>query len=308
MDLVCYIPSYENSLLVCESVASARGLPCVVVDNGSLPEHMKRLEALAESSCGQVTLIHHARDLGRLANWEFCLEHFRQSDRIWLKWLFAGDLLLPGAAEALQAAERAFPEARMIAAGFLHIQAERRMLLRPAEHLKLYSPADSLVRTAREGNWFGPPSAWCLHREAVVEGCRFGSLPWSADLALAAEVAVRWPVAAQPRPVVEFHADRRMHYRCYVGTVGSLLQEGLVREESLRSWAPHILTPSLAKRTRNDCEGTVAVQVLVAALRQVGLLGLVVAGIRLAARRVWRATIARRLAGRLPVRSTTNRR
>lgn len=74
--IVCYIPSYNDSHFVQESLASIPDWDVVISDNASDEPHRSALRALS-SSCVQV--IRQEKPLGRVGNWKFCASHFVDS-------------------------------------------------------------------------------------------------------------------------------------------------------------------------------------------------------------------------------------
>jgi hypothetical protein len=283
MDLVCYIPSHNNSEHVGDSVRSAQGLPCIIVDNHSTDEHLSHLERLAANS-GNVSLLRHDMNLGRIANWEFCVRHFLRSGRTWLKWLFAGDLLTSGVSQRIDALVERFPDARLIAGAFMLVDGRRRQLYRPLPATRLILPAESMRLTAMYGNWFGPPSALCVHRDAVAEHFEFGTLPWSADLAFCVDVSARFPVAYIAEPLAEFHVSCRQFYSRHSGGQSTLLQEGLVRHGAIERFQTLTTNADQTARLLRNTEATLAGHIFLAAIRRVGLYCLLANTARLAIR------------------------
>jgi hypothetical protein len=292
VDLVCYIPSYNNSEHVGDSIRSAQGLPCIIVDNNSTDEHLSHLERLAADR-DNVSLLRHNVNLGRMANWEFCVRHFLHSGRTWLKWLFAGDLLTGGILGRMNALANRFPDARLMAGAFILVDGRRRRLYQPIPTTKLVLPAESMRIAAMYGNWFGPPSALCVHRDAVAENFKFGTLPWSADLAFCVDVAARFPVAYLAEPVAEYHVACRHFYSRHCGSLSTLLQEGLVRHEAIERFRTLTTNADETAHLLRNTEATLAVQILLAAVRRVGLPCLLTNTIRLASRKLVHGTFGR---------------
>src|SRR6188768_4120210 len=106
-DIVVYIP-VRNSVEWCRSVTLPAGLDYVASDNGSTDGSA---EALRERG---IQVIEQPRDLGRIGNWEFCVRHFLDSGKPWMKWLFTGDVLAPDFAASADRAVQAYPQARII--------------------------------------------------------------------------------------------------------------------------------------------------------------------------------------------------
>ena len=101
-DLVCYIPSFNDSDWDKESLASVADWDVVIADNASDEPHRSALERLAGP---RVRILRHETSLGRVGNWRACVEHFLRSGAAWMKFLMAGDLHKPNSA-AIQATTR----------------------------------------------------------------------------------------------------------------------------------------------------------------------------------------------------------
>ena len=284
MDLVCYVPSHNDSEHVCDSIRSAQGLPCIIVDNHSTDDHVSCLERLAVDS-DNVSLVRHDVNLGRIPNWEFCVRHFLGSGHTWLKWLFAGDVLTGGAAQRIRAATERFSNARLVAGAFVLVEGRHRQLYRPLPTTRLMLPTESMRATAMYGNWFGPPSALCVHRDAVAEHFEFGTLPWSADLAFCVDVAARFPVVYIAEPLAEFHVSCRHFYNRQSKSQSILLQEGLVRHRAVERFQAMATTDEAARLLRNT-EATFAGHIALAAICRVGPLCLLSNTARLAVRKL----------------------
>ena len=233
-----YIPSYNNSEAVAASVASCPdGVPVVIADNASEGEHRARLQGLA----GRCRVVVHPANIGRVENWAWCVRNFVQGANAggpaWLKWLFAGDTLTPGAVETLRNAAAAFPDARLIIAAHDMVAADgtitRWQPLRAPAHY--FPPAEALRLAATSGNWFGPPLGHCVHVDAVRSGFDFGDLPWSADFRFCMEIAGRVTTLFLPDSVGSFQAQHRKYFAAHTGSTRAALQETLVRLDAARA-------------------------------------------------------------------------
>lgn len=110
-ELVCYIPSYNDSELVSESLSSCIDWDVVISDNASDEPHRSKLAAMAGP---RVQVIRQPNSLGRVGNWKFCVDHFLASGRSWLKLLCAGDVHKSDATAVLTRAIQRHPQARFI--------------------------------------------------------------------------------------------------------------------------------------------------------------------------------------------------
>ncbi len=232
-----YIPSYNNSAQVCESVASCpAGLPITISDNHSEPEHRRVLEGLRP----RCDVVFHSANQGRVENWAFCVRHFvEQTERggpVWMKWLFAGDTLTPDITRLLEQALRGYPTARLVIAEHDMADETGRKRWRTLEGTQLTEPARALRLAAATGNWFGPPLAHFVHRDAVAPGFDFGDLPWSADFRFCLTIAAAFPVLYLAQNVGVFHKRHRNYYAAHANSAQMVVEEAVVRIEAARQY------------------------------------------------------------------------
>lgn len=194
--------------------------------------------------------------LSRLGSWRAAIDAFAtETDAAWLKWLFAGDELLPEAADVLDAGLAAHPEARLVVCEYLIRDAGGRLeRWRTVGETRLLEPADSLLRSATDGNWFGAPIAHLVHRDAVAD-VEFGCQPWVADWQACLSVAARHPVLYIAEPIGIFDMASRRYYSAQARRVGSLVQELSLRLQSLerlREWAEGRELSELERRVHRE--------------------------------------------------------
>jgi hypothetical protein len=206
------------------------GFHHLAVDNASGDATAARLRAAGAD------VVVQPRPVGRVGNWQSALQHARdRTPHPWIKWLFAGDELLPGAADALQDAASAHPEARLIVAEYVMRHPDgREQRYREFDHTRLIEPAEALERSAVRGNWFGSPIGHAVHRD-VVDDVEFGSQPWVADWQACVSIARRHPVLYVAEVVGVFDIGSRAFYGERLDEVHSLVQELSLRQQSLEA-------------------------------------------------------------------------
>ena len=103
-----------------------------------------------------------------------------------MKWLFTGDRLREDAAETLSARKSIGIRKRARSSRNIDIvESENRTRHSMLPATSLIEPARAMLLAAQKGNWFGSPIGYALRRDASVEVCDFGSLPYVADYQLA---------------------------------------------------------------------------------------------------------------------------
>lgn len=206
------------------------GFHHLVIDNASSDD----TAALAAAAGAEVVV--QPATVGRVANWVSAMHHFRERTALpWLKWLFAGDELLPGAADLLDAAVAEFPQARLVVAEYLIRAADGTTThWRQLPETRIVMPGESLERSARNGNWFGAPIAQAFHRDVLGE-VEFGSQPWVADWQAALSIARSHPVLYIAEPIGIFDLSSRRFFKTQALTVHSLVQELSLRQQSVQA-------------------------------------------------------------------------
>lgn len=214
------------------------GFRHLVVDNASDDD---TAAILAERGAEVVV---NERRLSRVENWRRAVEVFLElGDRPWMKWLFAGDRLLPGAADVLDRAIAAHPTARVVSAEYHWKHPDGGVTrFRTVGETKLVQPAEALYRFVVQGNWMGGPLAIAMHRDVLPE-LEFGSHAWVADWQASLSAARRLPVLAVAEPVGLFDASRARYHSAHEADVSTIVQDVAMRYqalEQLREIAPAV--------------------------------------------------------------------
>jgi hypothetical protein len=234
------------------------GFRHLVVDNASTDGTGELLEDAGAE------VIRQPRTIERVLNWRSALESFRDhTDAPWMKWLFAGDELRPGAADTLRDAIAAHPEARLVVAEFLWRYPDGTTRnWRTVGETRLVEPAEAIRRACKD-NWFGGPIAHCVHRDAV-DDAHFGTQPWVADWQACLNIARRHPVLYVAEPIGVLNLEHRLYHRAHENRPRSVVQDWTIRLEALdalRELAPGPQTDELERemhvRMVHECASVV---------------------------------------------------
>jgi hypothetical protein len=214
------------------------GFRQLVIDNASDDDTAK---ILAER--GADVVVNETR-VGRVDNWRRALQVFLEvGEAEWMKWVFAGDRLLPGAAAVLDRGISAHPDARVICAEYqLKHQDGGVTKVQPVAESKLIAPVESLYRFVLQGNWMGGPIAIALHRDVIAE-LEFGDHPWVADWQASMSLARRHPVLHLAEPIGLFDGSRGRYHTAHEKDVSTVVQDAAMRYQALgmlREMAPHL--------------------------------------------------------------------
>ncbi len=227
-EMVCYIPSYNDSQLVRESLASVADWDVVISDNASDEPHRAALAALAGP---RVSVIRHETSLGRVGNWKSCVRHFVDSGRQWMKFLCAGDRHKPGSRAIYERGMARFPDARYIVGRIENVWPEGSTFWALTEDYQLVPRENSLWACAMYGNVYHGLIAPAIHADALQGGFSFGEqmLSYCADMFFLAGVARQTPTLYVPEVVAEFVVSHRKNFSEGHHSLGHYMEEGLVR-------------------------------------------------------------------------------
>jgi hypothetical protein len=228
--LVCYIPSFNDSDLVSQSLASSRDWNVVISDNASDEPHARALAALAGD---RVKVIRHQKNLGRVGNWKLCVNHFIESGATWMKFLLAGDRHKPGAVGAFERAMAEHPAERIIIGRVECYLADGQVVVRPTDEpvLARVLPHEAMYQVALNGNVFFGLQAPLIHVDALRDGFQFGEgiLSYCADLLFLMSIAEKLPCLYIPEVIAEFVAQHRKHFSAGQQSLEHYVEEGLMR-------------------------------------------------------------------------------
>jgi hypothetical protein len=245
--LVCYIPSYNDSELAADSLASSGDWEVVISDNVSSEPHRRALAALGGE---RVTVIHQQRPLGRVGNWKFCVEHFLASGAAWMKFLSAGDQHKPGSCEVFRRAIERFPQVRCIVPRIEVIWSHRQSVYMATDRECVLSPPQMMAAIVTSGNVFQSLTGPLIHADALKDGFSFSEplLSFAADLYFMIGVVRRASALFITDVTAEFHAERRKGFQAGIATLEHYLEASLVRLRAADAFLE--LTGDRARRTQ----------------------------------------------------------
>ncbi len=214
------------------------GFRHLVVDNASDDD---TAQILADR--GADVVVNDTR-VSRVDNWARALQVFLEiGEAEWMKWVFAGDRLLPGAADVLDDAIAAHPDVRVICAEYQWKHLDGAVTkFAPLKETKLVDTVEALYRFALQGNWMGGPIAIALHRDVISE-IDFGNHSWVADWQASLSLALRHPVLHVNRTIGLFDASRGRYHSARCLDTSTIVQDAAMRYqalEHLRELAPHL--------------------------------------------------------------------
>jgi glycosyltransferase involved in cell wall biosynthesis len=164
-----------------DSVLSQEGIAfrVVVVDNAST-DGTFALACARAAGDPRVLVYRNPHDVGRIENWNRCLELAGETE--YVKLLMAGDLLLPGYLAETAAMLDAFPSAVLLRASLSFREADGRVDFLP--HFacdRLIAGEEARRSSLVEGNIAAGPSGQLWRRSALAGLAFDAALPWAAD-------------------------------------------------------------------------------------------------------------------------------
>jgi hypothetical protein len=228
---VVYVP-VRNAASWCRKLDPPPGQDYVFSDNASTDGTAEVLRSRG------FAVICQQEDLGRVGHWVACVRHFLESGREWMRFWFAGDRLLPASSQAVARACALDRDARLIVSD-VHLDEESigSRLHAREDSLCVWEPPKTCLQVALHGNWFGPPLAWTIHRDALRQGFDFGGLEWAADAWFMLGLASRNKVVYDPAPCGVFMSAKRRHFLAMKDSLRAELEENLLRVRAAEHWA-----------------------------------------------------------------------
>jgi hypothetical protein len=204
------------------------GFRHLVIDNASDDDTAQIL-----SDRGADVVVNETR-LSRVDNWRRAVQVFQELDAgEWMKWVFAGDRLLPGAATVLDNAIAEYPDVRVITAQYQMRHPDGGVTrFAGLRDTQLVPTAEALHRFVLQGNWMGGPIAIALHRD-VLDEMDFGHHPWIADWQASMSLALNHPVLHVAEPIGLFDGARGRYHTAHDKDVSTVVQDSAMRYQAL---------------------------------------------------------------------------
>jgi len=171
-----YIPNYNGAEFL-RSVNIPPGLDCVIMDNASTDNSVTVCKDRG------FTVIQNSFTVSRVDNWIRCIEHFKNSEYDWLKWLFIGDELSPESGEMIRDAIEKNRDASLIVFEYDICSSKRKIRWKSqSSYSRHHTNAEIKEDIIHYGNIFGSPIGICLSRKAANAKLDLMELQWAADL------------------------------------------------------------------------------------------------------------------------------
>jgi len=201
-----YIPNFNGAEFL-KTIKIPQGFDCVVMDNCSKDS--------SEKICAkrEFKFVKNKNHVSRVDNWLRCIDHFRNSEYEWLKWLFVGDELNNNAYAIISDSVSNFPEAAILIFDYDIINNSNVERWRATnKDFEIKSFKDVSQDIISRGNIFGALLSTCISKRAVEFKIEAPDLDWVADLQILYQMAKRGDTVFLPRKIGSFNSDNRKFF------------------------------------------------------------------------------------------------
>jgi glycosyltransferase involved in cell wall biosynthesis len=196
-------------------------------------------------------------NLGRIGNWNRCLELVLDTEYKYLKFLFAGDELLPYCIEKMEQEFAGHPDVGIISSAYIIRDTDTtettQRLMKNTQELDSVA---ALLHSALVSSWWASPTVYMV-RTACISDIRFSpDFPWAADWKFAIDIAAGAGSFWLADPLSVFNMDSRRNFLASGQRVESQLENCLMKFYSLNKikdrLAPDVYEAHY-QQIRDDC-------------------------------------------------------
>lgn len=220
--MLILIPTYNCSesleYTLKHSVREKSGVKYLVVDNLSTDSTRNVAEKY------DVEVYINKENIGRVGNWNRCIEIAKERQYTFCKLLFAGDILHK---EALDIYDYAFKDKNIgfVCGAYLVKDTDTERRITHFDREKIISPEESHVFNLSKRNWYSPPSCQA-YRVSELKQIQFNpSIPWIADWKFSIDVAKNTHVFYTDKNIATFNVLSRNYYNVAKNKLSSRLEE-----------------------------------------------------------------------------------
>ncbi|OHA66542.1 MAG: hypothetical protein A3C04_03625 [Candidatus Wildermuthbacteria bacterium RIFCSPHIGHO2_02_FULL_45_25] len=187
----------------------------LILDNKSTDETWEIASTFTQKYPNQAYAVQNEKNLGRIGNWNRCLEWFEKTQHTYIKFVFSGDLLEKNALEVLMKGVDDNANIGLVAAGYA-VHEEKSTIAKISFPTQMnFMPPQAMERFCKEGNWVGAPFS-CMIAKSSMKGARFKEgFEWAADVLFFIDVAASAPSLYIPQKIGIFEVAKRKYYQKY---------------------------------------------------------------------------------------------
>jgi len=218
------IPTFNSQEYIEKTIISAlkqtKEVEVIVVDNCSTDGTLEVIKKYP------VHLIQNKKNLGRIANWNRCLEIALSKEPKYFKLLFAGDILKSDAFEKYDKIFSMFPTVGLLTSKYEIIEADgKKVLNQTIDKEQLIDSKKALELNLIKNNWYASPSIQ-VYRTITIQETRFDdNYPWVADWKFCIDISKKSNVYYCDSVLAEFHMKNRMYYNTQLLKLSSIAEE-----------------------------------------------------------------------------------
>ena len=230
--LVC-IPSYNAERTIKTTIESvldqtASNFKILVVDNCSNDKTLEVVEKLQKKygNSNKIEIVINRSNIGRIQNWNKCVELFLESDCSHLKFLFTGDVLKKnGLGLLLNGFEKYDNKIGIVVGGYNYIEDGVIKKSKNFSQEKHLTPKEGLEFFIKEGNWVGPPLSCMFSKESLYDTRFDTSFDFASDYIFYVNVVNNFGGLCIDKTVGDFFAMHRLHLQKYRTSLIAKLEE-----------------------------------------------------------------------------------
>ena len=218
----------------------------MVVDNCSTDntaEVVERMRHVTDNS-KKIEFIANPLNLGRIQNWNKCIELFLSSDFDYLKFLFTGDTLQKNGLEMLLNGFKKYDgKLGIVVAGY---SATEKDLVKKAQMFsgeKYLTPKDGLMFFVKNGNWVGAPLSCMFSKNAVREISFNESFDFTSDYMFYINLVSKYNALCIDKNIGNFSLLQRKHLQKYKASLFAKIEEIHARYFALARLKKYISDP-----------------------------------------------------------------
>lgn len=199
----------------------------------------------------KIHIIKNKKNLGRIGNWNNCLDLFRQSDFNYLKFVFAGDTLRNNCLEKLTDVFASNSGIGLAASGY-YVHSLKNKADKKVSFSKdmSFNPVEGLKAFITNSNWVGAPLA-CMFSKKAIEEIKFSDgIDWASDWKFYVDVTKNNNSFYINDALADFYVSKRKYYADNIASAAASAEELFVKYYTLQKLEE--LDSELVRKFRNN--------------------------------------------------------
>lgn len=235
--LVC-IPTFNSQDDVVETLKSVlnqsyKNFDVVVVDNCSTDGTLNSIQKFSQKD-SRVHFIQNKKNLGRIENWNECVELFKQTPHKYFKFVFVGDTLEEDCLKRFVSIFKKNISLGLVASGY-YVHDKKVKIKASFGKTMFFSPLDALQFFFKRGNWVGGPLSCMFSKDALQSNQFLGGLEWVADWKFYVNITREFDSFYTPEPLGHFYTSKRKHHTKHIESSVARAEEIYMKHYILES-------------------------------------------------------------------------